>query len=88
MESHPGENLVFWLQTVLADYEISPDKVTAIIIDNGSNIIKAGDILKEKYFWISTRCAAHTLQLSVKEPFKIPQIKSTFSKTVSEILKL
>ena len=52
--------------------------MTAIVIDNGANIVKALKILKEKYKWSHISCAAHTLQLCVKDAINNPQVKAAF----------
>jgi len=80
-ESHTGENLGAWIEAILAEYEISPFQVTAIVTDNGANIVKACGLLKEKFpHWSHISCAAHTLQLCVKEALQLQQVKQAVGK--------
>jgi len=51
-------------------------QIAGIVSDNDANIVNACDKLKEKYGWVHVRCAAHTLELCLKEAFHIPQVKS------------
>ncbi|XP_077972386.1 E3 SUMO-protein ligase ZBED1-like [Styela clava] len=73
---HTYLHIVEWLEAVIEDYEMSPQQIVAIVTDNGANVVNACRKLKEKYGWIHIRCAAHTLQLCLKQAFDIPLIKS------------
>ena len=74
--AHTGENIAAWLEAILEDYEVSPCKVVAVVTDNGANMVKACNMLREKHGWQHVRCAAHTLQLCVKPALEIQEIKS------------
>ena len=67
MEGHTGNNLVQWVEGILAEYRVPPEKVVELVTDNGSNMVLAGDTLKTKYGWKHIRCSAHTLQLCIKD---------------------
>ena len=79
-EEHSGDNLVAWLEAILEEYEVSPHQIVGVVTDNGANIVNACGKLHQKYEWIHIRCAAHTLQLCLKEGFAIPQIQSAIGK--------
>jgi len=54
----------------LDKFEILPDKISAIVHENGANIVAAARLLEEKYGWASLRCTGHTLQLFLTFAFK------------------
>ena len=43
-EQHPGENIVSWIEEMLAAFSISTGKVIVFSLDSGSNINLAGQI--------------------------------------------
>ena len=57
----------------MAKFEIPPSRITAIVHDNGSNIVAAARLLEEKHGWMSVRCTGHTLQLVVNAALKAHQ---------------
>lgn len=73
-ERHTGQNIATWIEETVENFEISPQKIIAIVHDNGSNVVLAARILEEKHGWTSIRCAGHTLQLVVNNALKQPQI--------------
>lgn len=58
-ERHTAANIAEWLEDVIAKFDIPPEKIKAVIHDNGANV--AVKILAEKHGWESVRCAGHTL---------------------------
>ena len=73
-EQHTGDNIVEKLKEVIKEYNITDDKVAAIVHDQGSNFQRAGRVLAEEKKWKSVNCAAHCLQLCVVEGFGINTI--------------
>ncbi|XP_059208582.1 E3 SUMO-protein ligase ZBED1-like [Centropristis striata] len=69
-ERHTAVNIAEWLEEATTKFEIPFDKVKAVVHDNGSNIVAAATILKEKHGWASVRCAGHTLNLVVQNTLK------------------
>lgn len=51
-----------------------PNKIKAIVHDNGSNMVAAARLLEEKHGWFSVHCAGHTFQLIVNSALKEPSI--------------
>lgn len=62
-ERHTAHNIAGWLEEILEKFLIAPNKISAIVHDNGANIVAAARLLEEKYGWASIRCTGHTLQL-------------------------
>jgi hypothetical protein len=60
--SHTGEYLSKYLKPEAVNWGIQ-DKITAIVTDNAANITNAVSLTNSQ----SVRCAAHTLQLCVKD---------------------
>jgi len=60
--SHTGSNLQMRLSSLLEEWNLPTSKLTGIVTDNGSNIVKAIELLRWQHF----RCFAHTIQLSIK----------------------
>lgn len=79
-ERHTAANIADWLQDVVNKFGITPEKIKAVVHDNGANVVAALKILREKHGWISVRCAAHTLNLVVQTSLKN---NATVSKCVS-----
>ncbi|CAM4570827.1 unnamed protein product [Leuciscus chuanchicus] len=69
-ERHTAQNIAGWLEEILDKFEILPDKISAIVHDNGANIVAAARLLEEKYGWASLRCTGHTLQLVLTSALK------------------
>lgn len=72
-ERHTAANIAEWLEDVIAKFDIPPEKIKAVVHDNGANIVAAVKILAEKYKWASVRCAGHTLNLVVQNALKSNQ---------------
>jgi len=99
-KKHTGANLSSQIEAVLADFEVSKNQVYTVTSDNGRNMIKAINLLNEdleeeefaetqdydvNIFNIeSIKCAAHTLQLAVKDFFK----NTTFNKVIERARNL
>ena len=48
-EQHTGDNIVLWTEEILVKFGISTQKVVSFVHDNGSNFVRAGKILTEKF---------------------------------------
>ena len=71
-DSHTGEYLAKVIGEVIE--KVGPNKISAMVSDNASNVRLAREILQEKYPNIeNVRCIAHSVNLIacdiVKEPF-------------------
>ena len=77
--THTGDNIVNWLLDVIAQYDLSPSKVSAIVHDNGSNMVAAAKKLETLHGWSSVRCVAHTIQLVVNAVLKSASISDTLT---------
>uniref|UniRef100_UPI003AAD97D9 E3 SUMO-protein ligase ZBED1-like n=1 Tax=Centroberyx gerrardi TaxID=166262 RepID=UPI003AAD97D9 len=69
-ERHTAANIAEWLEDVIAKFDIPPEKIKAVVHDNGANVVAAVKILAEKHGWASVRCAGHTLNLVVQSALK------------------
>uniref|UniRef100_A0A3Q1FT65 BED-type domain-containing protein n=1 Tax=Acanthochromis polyacanthus TaxID=80966 RepID=A0A3Q1FT65_9TELE len=69
-DRHTAQNIAGWLEETLEKFEILPGKISAIVQDNGANIVAAARLLEEKYGWPSLRCTGHTLQLVLSSALK------------------
>ncbi|XP_042343871.1 E3 SUMO-protein ligase ZBED1-like [Plectropomus leopardus] len=69
-ERHTAANIVEWIEDVIAKFDIPPEKIKAVVHDNGANVVAAAKILAEKHGWASVRCAGHTLNLVVQGALK------------------
>jgi len=49
MEGHTGSNIVQWIEEILLNYSVAPEKVIGMVTDNGSNMVLAADTLETKY---------------------------------------
>ena len=65
----------------MEDFEVSPYQVDAVVSDNGANIVKACETLHEKYAGWHVQCAAHSLQLCVKDGLQITAVKVAIRKS-------
>ncbi|KAI7790056.1 putative zinc finger BED domain-containing protein 4-like, partial [Triplophysa rosa] len=72
-ERHTAANIAEWIQDVTAKFDIPPEKIKAVVHDNGANVVAAAKILHERHGWTSVRCAGHTLNLVVQSSLKIHQ---------------
>jgi len=78
-DRHTGDNIVKWLLDVVAQYDMSPSKVSAIVHDNGSNMVAAAKKLEALHGWSSVRCVAHTIQLVVHAVLQSATISDTLT---------
>ena len=69
-ERHKAANIAEWIEEVIAKFNIIPEKIKAIVHDDGANVATAAKILHEKHGWASVKCAGHTLTLVVKNSEK------------------
>ncbi|XP_030752727.1 zinc finger BED domain-containing protein 4-like isoform X2 [Sitophilus oryzae] len=67
-EPHNADYLTQMITTMAEKWGITSEKVTAVITDNGANIVKAVITAygKSKHIW----CFAHTLNLVAQKPFE------------------
>ncbi|XP_077976162.1 E3 SUMO-protein ligase ZBED1-like [Styela clava] len=75
---HTADNIVEWICGTVEQYSIE-NKVTALVSDNGSNMLKARKILETDKNWKSVSYAAHTLQLCLNSGFSIPALDHAFA---------
>ncbi|XP_033228380.1 zinc finger BED domain-containing protein 4-like [Belonocnema kinseyi] len=66
--SHTAEHLKDKLKDVCEEWGIALSKITAIVTDNGPNIVKAVDLFLGKIFHLA--CCAHTLNLIAERSIK------------------
>ncbi|XP_073710072.1 E3 SUMO-protein ligase ZBED1-like [Misgurnus anguillicaudatus] len=72
-ERHTAANIAEWVEDVTSKFDIPPEKIKAVVHDNGANVVAAAKILQERHGWASVRCAGHTLNLVVQSSLKIHQ---------------
>ena len=77
--SHTGDNINILLNTILTKYGIK-NKVVAVVTDNARNMINAVD-----YSFVSQKCAAHTIQLAVKDTLEEMVDQNLLSKCRSTV---
>jgi len=78
-EWHTGDNISQWIEEILEKFGITTQKVVSFVHDNGSNFIRAGKILAEKFEWSSESCAGHDLQLCIKAGLATNEIQQVVS---------
>ena len=80
LEGHTAENIVQWNMEIFDNFYIAQSKVSAIVHDNGSNMVAAVRDLKEQLLNVlSIRCAGHTLQLCLIYPLEYNVIHRTIA---------
>jgi len=83
-KSHTAEYLASQIITVINKYD--PKKFVAFISDNASNIVKAAEIVQNKFeHMLMLTCICQTLNLLVKDIFKCDQLQTFDTKVVSII---
>ena len=70
-ERHTGDNISSWIEEMLRKFDISTRKIVSFVHDNGSNFVRAGNLLTEKFEWSSESCVGHDLQLCIKAGLEI-----------------
>ncbi|XP_077270177.1 E3 SUMO-protein ligase ZBED1-like [Temnothorax americanus] len=78
-ESHTAEHLQKTIREVVQEWNLT-NKVTGLVHDNASNIVKAAKELGDTDGMLSVRCAAHTIQLSVNTALEAPECVSVIKK--------
>lgn len=63
---HTGENAVNALRSTYEAWKLSEDKLVCMTTDNGSNVIKATEVLKFQRL----PCSGHCLNLAVTNALK------------------
>lgn len=75
-ESHTGDAIRKEMDKIIADWAITPTSITAIVTDNARNYGLAG----QKGAWPHKKCAAHTLQLCIKNSIRaVPEISNVLT---------
>ncbi|XP_024890974.1 zinc finger BED domain-containing protein 4-like [Temnothorax curvispinosus] len=67
------------IREVVQEWNLT-NKVTGLVHDNASNIVKAAKELGDTDGMLSVRCAAHTIQLSVNTALEAPECVSVIKK--------
>ncbi|XP_024884997.1 zinc finger BED domain-containing protein 1-like, partial [Temnothorax curvispinosus] len=78
-ESHTAEHLQKTIREVVQEWNLT-NKVTGLVHDNASNIVKAAKELGDTDGMLSVRCAAHTMQLSVNTALEASECVSVIKK--------
>ena len=78
-ERHTGDNIALWIEEILVKFGIGTQKVVSFVHDNGSNFVRAGKILTEKFEWSSESCAGHDLQLCIKAGLEVDELHQVVS---------
>ena len=76
---HTGDNISPWIEEIQGNFGISTQKVVSFVHDNGSNFVRAGKMLSEKFGWSSESCAGHDLQLCIKVGLEVNKIQQVVS---------
>lgn len=74
--SHTGLRILHKTEQMLERSSITPEQVSAMVIDNAANAKLAGNLAS----FDSMPCAAHTLQLTVKQVLEQPEIAALLKK--------
>lgn len=69
-ERQVAANIAKWLEDVIAKFDIPPEKIKAVVHENGANSVSAVKSLSEEHGWASVQCATHTLNLTVQSALK------------------
>lgn len=72
-ERHTAANIAEWIQEIIDKFSVPPEKIKAIVLNNGANVVAAAKILHEKHGWASMKCVGHTLNLVVQNSMKSQQ---------------
>uniref|UniRef100_S4RUE7 BED-type domain-containing protein n=1 Tax=Petromyzon marinus TaxID=7757 RepID=S4RUE7_PETMA len=67
LESHTPIVIRQWIEDALQRFEVEPAKIVSMVHDTGENMSAAARLLEEAYSWKPVQCAAHSLQLIVKD---------------------
>uniref|UniRef100_A0A1A7WKA9 BED-type domain-containing protein n=1 Tax=Iconisemion striatum TaxID=60296 RepID=A0A1A7WKA9_9TELE len=72
-ERHTAANIADWIEEVIVKFNIPPEKIKAVVHDNGANVVAATKILHAKHGYEPVTCAGHTLNLVVQNSLKSQQ---------------
>uniref|UniRef100_A0AAV2K8K1 Transposase n=1 Tax=Knipowitschia caucasica TaxID=637954 RepID=A0AAV2K8K1_KNICA len=61
-QDHTREHIAEALQDVLSSWKLNPEKLVAVTIDNGANVVKAVQLNK----WLRMQCFGHRLHLAIR----------------------
>ena len=75
--NYTAEHLAEAIKECLSEWEIQDSKISCVMTDNASNIVKAIDQLLK---WLHLHCFGHTLNLAVKDVLAIPRVHQVVSK--------
>ena len=75
-QSHTGVNIAEEMRSIMNEWSLPLDQVSAVTTDNASNMVLAIDLLE------STRipCFSHSLQLAVEDAVKLPRVSHALAK--------
>ena len=63
LQDHTGEHIAEALQDALSNWKLEEKRLVAITTDNGSNVVKAAQLLK----WLRMQCFGPRLHLAIGE---------------------
>ena len=64
--SHTGERIALKVRESIRLFDISEERIVAIVQDQAANAVLAGLILHDECGWESCACATHLLQTSIR----------------------
>ena len=70
---HTAANTAEWIEEIIAKFNIPPEKIKAVVHENGANVVAAAKMLHEKHGWASAKGAEHTFNLVVQNSLKSQQ---------------
>ena len=75
-ESHTGANIADELESIMDEWKLHKQGLSAVTTDNGSNVVSAIDVLG----CIRMPCFSHTSQLAVEQVLKLPRVSSALAR--------
>ena len=75
-ESHTGANIAEELETIMDEWKLHKQGLSAITTDNGSNVVSAINMLE----CMRMPCFSHTLQLAVERVLKLPRVSTALAR--------
>jgi hypothetical protein len=78
-EDHTGQNLAEAVQDILANWELTSERLVCTTINNGSNFVSAFDTLD----WPRLSCFGHNLDLAVNKALDIQRIQQAIGRCYS-----
>lgn len=78
-KDHDANNIADELTNIFSEWGLNVQKLTSITTDNGSNILKAVDILKIPHI----SCFGHNINIGIKRVLQLPQLKRAVARLKS-----